>query len=410
MKILYFTLEDIRSSLFENQVLDLLVARKDINRSDEITLFVINKPTSFFKAMKLEEKLKGTIRFLYVPLSPPMRYYTSSIFINKIYIFILKLVCKFNITLSDYDVIHCRHYLPSLVMKELGAKNIHFDVRSLSLYEYVAAGKIKQGTSNFTYWLNQERKLIKYVAGLSVVSKTMINYFSDYKRSIHYCPIIVNFDKFKFSQESRDIFREMWGWSSSNVYVYSGSFGLYGVNKDALGKLINYIINYDAKAKFLFLVSNNQKEFNDFLRDHTPNKIDYKYYSVQPKDVSSYLSAADIGIHALPPQLDSNTRLGTKIVEYWAMGIPTLITSTIGEAADLSRQYSLGQVIDLDDKANSKFEFKREIYDRNFISSWAFKNFSIQSVLHEYDSSYKTIALNKTHGNHIHNGKSMYND
>ncbi len=393
MKLLYFTLEDIRTSLFNNQVLEMLLARKAKNSLEQITLFIINKPSSLKGLSVIKEKVGNRIKIIYVPLSPPMRYYTSSIWINKIYIFLLKKMSQYSINVLDYDVIHCRHYLPALVMKELGANNIHFDVRSLSLFEYVAAGKIEKNSDIYKYWLNQEKELIKFCAGVSVVSKSMLDYFGKYRNDINYCPIVVNFENFIFSTKSRNERRSNWGWENRCVYVYSGSFGLYGLNKDALAKLIKHIFLSDKNSSFLFLLSNNQFEFDEFIRANALTSIDYLYYSVSPENIASYLSAADVGIHALPLQLDSITRLGTKIVEYWAMGIPTYITSTIGEAAQLSNLFGLGEVIDLENAIIANYVFNPACYDRELISSKTKSVFSIESVLKEYDKSYNLIRL-----------------
>jgi hypothetical protein len=392
MKLLYFTLEDSRSSLFKNQVIDLLLRRKERFPIDEITLLVINKPSLIFNKKQVLKAIDKDINLIYIPLSPPMRYYTSSIMMNKIYLYFIKQLVRISIDYKKFDVIHCRHYLPSLVMKELGAENIHFDARSLSLYEYIAAGKIKEDSCVSEYWRTQEKELVEYVAGMSVVSKSMINYFNPHRKSIiHYCPIVVNFDKFKFSPKDRNVLRYRLNWINRNIYVYSGSFGLYGVNKAALSKLIRYIQSVDDKSSFLFLLSNGENEFQNFLRSFQLSDIDSRYFSVQPENMSAFLSSADIGIHALPPQLDSNTRLGTKIVEYWAMGLPTVITATVGEAAELSRKFMLGTVIDFNESGPNSLPRALTDYERNRISLWARENFSIGYVLDEYNKSYENI-------------------
>ena len=396
MKLLYFTFEDINSSLFKNQVLDLMLSRKDRDSLVDITILIINKPSNFFKGLEETKKIRKKIKIIYLPVSPPMRYFTSSIFINKLYIYILKTIIKYIINVSIYDIIHCRHYLPSLIMMEIGAKNILFDVRSLSLFEYVAAGKIKENSDIFKYWLNQEKILSNYVAGISVVSKSMINYFSQYtNKEVSYCPIIVNTEKLKFSNASRQKFRYKWNWQEYNIYVYSGSFGLYGVNKKSIAQLINIIQNGDKKARFLFLLSNSKKELIEFIANFNLNKINYLYFSVAPDDLFSYLSASDVGIHALPQQLDSFTRLGTKIVEYWVIGLPTYISSSIGEAAEFSKIYDFGHVIDLENSEKNELlpNFEKFKFINN--SSKANNLFSIKTVIKKYDNAYAKIMNKK---------------
>ena len=140
MKILYFTNQDIGSGLFDTQVYGNLLGLKKLNKNIKITLLVFNRPWKFFKhKSKVEEIKSKNINVIYLPLCPPMRYFTTSIFLNKLYVFYFSVIFKLLVKYKNYDLIHCRHYLPSLVCKSLGIKNILFDVRSLSLFENVQA-------------------------------------------------------------------------------------------------------------------------------------------------------------------------------------------------------------------------------------------------------------------------------
>ncbi len=394
MRILYFTNQDIGSGLFDTQVYGNLLGLKKLNKNIKITLLVFNRPWKYFKHKpKVEEIKSKNINVIYLPLCPPMRYFTSSIFSNKLYVFYFSVIFKLLVKYKNYDLIHCRHYLPSLVCKSLGIKNILFDVRSLSLFENVQAKKIKFKSKNYQYWLKQEEELINYVDGISVVSKSMIKYFKQYlPKRISYCPIIVDSDKVYFSNKERIKLRNEWNWSKKNVYVYSGTFGLYGLNKEYLFKLISSIINSDDNAKFLFLLSNDENEFNSFIKKFDLNINNFRYYSVSPNKLYKFLSAADIGIHSLPNQLDSFTRLGTKVVEYWAAGLPTLLNNHIGEAAYISKQNNFGKVIDLTSvESNKVFNFKD--YDKKYIVTKSLEIFERKVVLNNYLKLYNKIIL-----------------
>lgn len=392
MKILYFTNQDIGTGLFDNQVYGNLLALKKLSQKNKITLLVFNRPWKFFKhKSKVKEIISNNINVIYLPLCPPMRYITSSIYLNKLYVFYFSFIFSLFIKYKNYDLIHCRHYLPALVCKNLALKNILFDVRSLSLFEYVQAGKIKYKSKNYEYWLKQEEELINYVDGISVVSKSMIDYFKQYlPKKISYCPIIADSERIFFSNKERIKLRDKWNWSKNNVYVYSGSFGLYGLNKEFLFKLISLIINLDNNAKFLFLLSNDENEFNSFIQKFNISNNSFKYYSVTSDELYKFLSASDIGIHALPSQLDSFTRLSTKVVEYWCAGLPTLINNNVGEAADISIKNDLGIVINLNDiNKTNKLDFS--LFLRDEIRSKSLKIFDKNVVLKNYLKTYKNL-------------------
>ena len=393
MKLLYFTTEDINSGLFESQVLENLYGLLDRNPSFDITLFVINKPSHYFKHRSRLKDLMTRLKIVYLPLSPPMRFYTSSVFLNKLYVGYISLIFKLCINPEEFDVVHCRHYLPSLVCQNLGIRNIHFDIRSLSLFEYMQAGKIKPNSKEYYYWLEQERDLVLHASGISVVSASMISYLKQYtNKYISYCPIIVNPNKVYYCPNYRQSLREEWGFHDGTVYVYSGSFGLYGLNKEYLAKLIKLITRSDHNAKFLFLLSNRKQELNEFIINYGLQGILSRYESPSPSELYKYLSAGDVGIHALPPQLDAFSRLGTKIVEYWCCGMPTLINNHVGEAADISNKYQFGYVLDLDNDLSFDIEIMNfSKFDRDYIRRESLVLFGKASVLNEYQNSYRKI-------------------
>jgi hypothetical protein len=347
MKLLYFTTEDLNSGLFHSQVFGLLKAVRESQKKFQITILVINQPWKFKSHINVLELLKKEcIEVIYIPLLPPMRWFTSNFFISNIYLIYLTTISYLFVNLKKYDFIHCRHYLTSLVLIKLRYNNFLFDVRSLHVFEYIQAKKIKINSATYNYWLNFERLIIQNAAAVSVVSKTMIPYFeSIHKRKYNFCPIIADFNVIKYCLSSRLLIRNQLKWNDKRIYVYSGSFGLYGLNKEYLAKMVNFIIKYDINSRFLFLVSNHKNEVEHFL---SVNNFDSKIFHIKNTSYSNmyrYLSAADIGIHSLPNQIDGFSRLGTKIIEYWASGLPVIINNNIGEAARICKEHNFGEVI-----------------------------------------------------------------
>ena len=350
MKVLYFTLEDINSGLFDSQVLNTIIGIKKASPDVDITVLVVNQPWKYFKAKaKFEQINKAGIGLIYLPFLPPLRWISSGSFFTNIYLSYFWAVLKIFMNFKKYKLVHCRNYVPALVIRKFRDVNFLFDIRSLYAFEYVQAGKIELDSPNYLYWLENERKLIQDAAAVSVVSKGMAPYLQNIvNRPIDYCPIISNYEIVYYDAISRNKVRTSLGWNDCNIYVYSGSFGLYGLNKSYLARLIARIFEKDSKARFLFLISNPLNEFQAFLHEYDFAEVLFYAKSLKFKELTDYLSAADIGIHALPEQLDSFTRLGTKVVEYWSAGLPVIINEHIGEAALICNKFGLGKVISLE--------------------------------------------------------------
>jgi hypothetical protein len=396
MSILYFTLEDVSSGLFDAQVVGYIKVLRARSPNINVKLLVLNRPWKFFDhRKKLKELKKLGIDVIYLPLLPVMRWYTLSPFVTNCYLAYISFIVQRFVSIEKFDLIHCRHYLPSMVITNLGFNNVLMDARSLHIQEYIQANRIEYNSKNYFYWLDRERQLLNTVKYVSVVSKAMITYYEKIvDRKIYYCPIIASFNDLEFCELSREIIRREVGWVDKSIFVYSGSFGLYGLNKEYLARLVRYIQNAHGDCKFMFLVSNPKSEVYDFM-DYCGLTSDNVYTSnICNRELYKYLSAGDVGIHALPPQLDSATRLGTKIVEYWAAGLPVLINSNVGEAAVIVEEFELGSVINLDNlEINpdwSIVNFASSVESREKIRNSVIQIFDVNSVVSTYLNIYNT--------------------
>ena len=284
-----------------------------------------------------------------------------------------------------------------MIIQNCGFYNFLFDARSLHIQESIQANKIVYKSKNYNFWLKEEQKLLANAAFVSVVSKSMITYFTSVlDRRIMYCPIIANFDILRFCNDYRSKIRVEFGWESKRIYVYSGSLGLYGINKDYLAKLIILIRSFDTNCAFMFLVSNSAKEVHLLLNQCNLDAETVYIADVKYEDMYKYLSAADIGIHALPRQLDSSTRLGTKVVEYWSAGLPVLINDNVGEAANLVHDLKLGKVLNLEYKY-SKEEFENVLFfldsmNRSSIRARTQSLFDVSQISQRYKDIYNEIV------------------
>jgi glycosyltransferase involved in cell wall biosynthesis len=123
--------------------------------------------------------------------------------------------------------------------------------------------------------------------------------------------------------------------------------------------------------------------------------INYKIINPKLNEISSWLDSADIGLHALPIQLDSNTRLGTKVVEYWINGLPVIVNKNVGAAAEYIDKYKIGYVIEEDSK-NINIKINELLnYDRSYISNFAKNIFSAKHISLQYLQLYQDILNNK---------------
>lgn len=396
INVKYLTIEDVSSGLFQTQVIDIIkeICLQESNLNFEI--IVVNRPWYFFKHQKVLHGLKDQfsnynlkIKIKYLPFLPPLRNaqgsYIYSIFVSNW----LSLLFKIFIN-KNFSIIHCRSYWPTIAAINVFKKPIIFDMRSLWPAENLSNESIKKGSLAERYWYSVEKKLLKRSIFSTCVSQGMLNYANAIASTskTKLIPISVDFNKFNSKLSNREYFRNKLSWNNNIVLVYSGSFGMEGINFKELKLFIQLILNKDTRLRLLFVTMESDENV-EYLMSFCKNKDVYKVVHPKHDQIGDWVSCGDIGIHALPKQIDSKTRLGTKIVEYWACGLPVIINCNIGSAVDLIKSNSfLGKVIDSSIELDILFIDDILKFDKNLISKFAFDNFSTNNIAKSYIEIY----------------------
>jgi glycosyltransferase involved in cell wall biosynthesis len=227
----------------------------------------------------------------------------------------------------------------------------------------------------------------------TVVSKSMVDYVKKQSSNalVDLNPIVVNSQKIFFNSTQRELVRRQLNVENKLVFLYSGSLGMYGVNIPALVKLLKLISASFENAFFVFITGERNELVSSLLKKAGILKENSFITESKSHDLSEWLSTADFGIHALPKQLDSSTRLGTKVVEYWVAGLPTIVNKYVGAAAQITEEYQIGFVVHDEFKLSSE-EVKSILdlleMDRNKIREIAMDIFDSRVVAQKYINSY----------------------
>lgn len=397
--IVHITLEDVASGLFRTQVLAMARAIAQRDSAVRIDLHVINRPWHWRTHQRVlaeyARQLGGTrVRIRYTPALPPLRHALRSAAYSRAVTWELRAVLL-PYRWSDADVLHSRSYWPAMALHGLGLRNVVFDPRSLWVSENISTGDLAAGSAAHRYWLQAERECVEQAAATTVVSAAMGDYYRDAcgVDGAELVPISFAPETFRFVPEARAQRRAELGWTDARVFVYSGSLGMSGVNISALQSLFAATLA-DPAARLLFLTGEPQSTIDASLA--TAGDVRERVRVVRPKaaEMGQWLSAGDIGVHALPKQLDWATRLGTKVVEYWACGLPVIVNEHVGAAAAYIRAEDLGRVVAQGADATS-FRAAADAaaaLDRGRIAAFAQRTFATDVIADRYLDVYRAVA------------------
>lgn len=398
MLITYLTIEDIESGLFQTQVLDILTEISNQSPELRFEVLVINRPwlisSHLKKKKKLEQVLGSTIRIRYIPLLPPLRSAMSTRLYSAAVTSWLRWIYTFTVS-EKSAVLHCRSYWPTQAALKSNRIPVLFDMRSLWPIENMSMGLLKRNSAAGRYWLNLEKECLERSKVSAGVSKGMLDYAKELVPdcNIELIPISVNYEKFRFDGKERSEKRKILGWESEIILVYSGSFGQANINIDAMKSLFERLLNADSSTRLLFLTGESDEKVDALMKLVPASENRYKVLHPKLSDIGKWLSAGDIGVHALPKQLDYKTRLGTKCVECWINGLPMIVNEWVGAAADLINEYKVGAVISANDPidplATAAMMRSLKEKDRSEQTEFAKTHFSTEITAKQYIKAYR---------------------
>jgi glycosyltransferase involved in cell wall biosynthesis len=399
MRVAHITIEDVTSGLFRTQIVD--VARQIVRHDPSITIDIhaINRPWKMMehrsRLASYQKSLAGTgVRIVYTPVLPPLRDALGSASYSRAVTGVLTAALAARLD-RRLDVFHSRSYWPAMALHTLGRRNIVLDPRSLWVSENLSTGDLAPGSASHRYWLRAEEQCVRDAAVTTAVSAGMIEYYAEEYGVTNVSLIPISFEPrvFRYSSEGRARGRAQLGWAGETVFVYSGSLGMSGVNVTALRQMFGLALA-DADARLLFLTAEPESSIQSVLQGTGADESRIRVIRPRQDEMGDWLSTADIGLHALPRQHDWRTRLGTKVVEYWACGLPVIVNENVGAAADYVRAEDVGRVID---DATTIQDFTRLVresrgLDKQRVASFARRTFAAEVIAGLYRDAYVQAA------------------
>jgi glycosyltransferase involved in cell wall biosynthesis len=161
-------------------------------------------------------------------------------------------------------------------------------------------------------------------------------------------PCCVDTRTFRFDSRARERIRQANGWNARLVVVYEGNLGKWNDIR-MYARYFSFILELRPEAHFLILTPSQDIDFVAVLGEYGIEESQFTVREVSPLELPHWLSAADLGLQVMPKVADSHTRLGVKFVEYLSCGLPVVVNSNVGGAAQIVEAYGVGIVVDLED-------------------------------------------------------------
>ena len=267
---------------------------------------------------------------------------------------------------NKIELVHARAYIPAAIAlalkRKFGIKMI-FDVRGLMAEEYVDARHWPKGGLRYRITKAAERRIFAATDAIVTLTERIWPIIKEWDglkgRDVHHAiiPCCVDLSLFKFSELERARVRTELALGDRFTFVYSGSLDGWNLTEQT-ADFFARIFRSRNNVYLLWLVTGSHERVRQLMAERGIGEDHFSVRSVAPREIASYLAAADAGICLNKRCLSRIASSPTKNGEYLACGLPIIINSGIGDSDALVNESQAGVMID-------------DFNDREFDGAWA---------------------------------------
>jgi hypothetical protein len=150
---------------------------------------------------------------------------------------------------------------------------------------------------------------------------------------------------FTFKRKGRERVRREYSLHNRNVVLYLGKFGYLYYNEE-IAKLCKILYDNINNTFFLVVTSNDNEAIQKMFREYgLPEESFSVTGNLSYDEVKDYISAADIGLSAVPPTPSQKFRSPTKVAEYLLCGLPYITCEGVSEDDIYAKKHNVGAVV-----------------------------------------------------------------
>ena len=216
----------------------------------------------------------------------------------------------------------------------------------------VENGTWKKGGMAYKILFSLEKRQTQRAKVLIATSAGMKQYALDRYRVVvknfFVKPACVDLEKFSPSEKDSTLLEEF-GFKNKIVCVYAGKLGGIYLKEEVFDFIKLCYDRWKNDFRFLILTNATKEEINaEVKRVNLPgNIVESKF--IYHDDVPRYLSLGDFAINPVKPVATKKYCTSIKDGEYWAMGLPVVISPQISDDSEIIEKENTGVVVDFSD-------------------------------------------------------------
>jgi len=221
-------------------------------------------------------------------------------------------------------------------------------------YEPHSEAMVENGTwkpSSFKFkllfWLEKKQSqraktVVALTEGMRNYAKEKYNAFFD---NYYVKPALVNLDKFNWREESYNQLRKEKNLTGKIVGVYAGKLGGIYLEEEVF-EFFKVASNFwGEKLKIFLLTDKSGDEVQAFIKKKKIPLNSIETLFVSHEEIQNYYQMADFALNPVKPVPSKQYCTSIKDGEYWAMGLPVVITKNISDDSTIIQKENIGYVL-----------------------------------------------------------------
>lgn len=363
MKVVYLTWGETPRSygVYNSQVLGQFIETHKIMEADEFHFIagvpllhsgIVREKMSYLNEVRAVKEKLGSIKFYWLPIFSPQNFVNSN---RNTFPFIhagSHYPLKLKLNKIKPDIVHCRSYHAAWAALQIRANfgltfKVIFDGRGLWPEEIALKKNYDNDDYHYLFLKSIEAENLKGADITIAVSDTMAEHYvklgAKNVRTIYLsCPTKKLKCNIKNHKEKKD----------QIVFCYVGALSDNTWHKPKeLLNLYKHLRSILPRSKLLIITTSNHDAVRKFFLEIPEQEVVITKTQTS-QELKSILDKADIGLMSyFNPKSEREIILGATVLavktgEYLASGLPVIINSYCGGAAEIVRNYSVGITYD----------------------------------------------------------------
>lgn len=242
------------------------------------------------------------------------------------------------------DIVHARSYLPGAAAHAIaslspGAKLL-FDVRGMLGDEYVDGGSWTRDDLRYKLVKRWEAHLFAHAGGIVVLTEALRSWLRAHRlvpaaTPIEVVPCCVDTDTFQIDPAQRAKTRAALGLGERTVVVYSGTLGSW-YKAAEMARFVGLLRAHRSDVMLLVLTHADAGELRRAAHAQGLGEGDVVVRKVAPSEMARTLCAGDVGLSLIEPCFSKKGSSPTKVAEYLAAGLTTVVNRGVGDQDELA--------------------------------------------------------------------------